>query len=70
MPFTINNISDDSDKIEPFYRNLGNAHIEKERNIIANQDNLQFLDGIAPSDVTINRFDNDLCLSVERVAGM
>jgi hypothetical protein len=65
MPFSINNISDDSKKIELVYRNLNKFQIEKERNDITNQDILKFLDGIDPSDITINHFDNDLCLIVE-----
>ncbi|MFC1385690.1 MAG: calcium-binding protein, partial [gamma proteobacterium symbiont of Clathrolucina costata] len=48
-----------------YARGDGNIRIGNYDTDTGNQDTLQFLDGIDPSDVTINRYANDLCLTVQ-----
>ncbi|MEW8073547.1 MAG: calcium-binding protein [Candidatus Thiodiazotropha sp.] len=48
-----------------YARGDGNIRIGNYDTDTGHQDTLQFLDGIDPSDVTINRYANDLCLTVQ-----
>lgn len=48
-----------------YARGDGNIRIGNYDTDTGNQDTLQFFEGINPSDVTINRYANDLCLTVQ-----